>query len=127
RQVVAGDVEVPRLVQRVGGARQGGRDAAQWRAGPDETGRALPDRPAVRAEVVLHEVVREQLTVVAEADGDPARPFGVPLDAGVDAAAVRSREGTEVAGGLAGVDQLAALVEVVPHGQGGGHLAVGDL
>ena len=81
------------------------------RTGPDERRRILGGRARERAEVVLVEVVGQQ-QAVADGRSDDAVLGGGAVEAVVDAAD-RAAEGAEVAGGLAGVHQLAALVEVV--------------
>ena len=127
RQDRAGHLEAARLVDRVGRRARQVRVGAVERALADELRRRLHVGAVVRAEVVLHEVVRQQLAVVAEAGRDEARPLRMALEAVVDAAAVGLAQRAEVARGLAGVDQLAALVEVGAHAEHGVLGAVGDL
>ena len=86
--------------------------------------RARARRPGEGAQVVLLEVVGQQQAVAEEVLGDGAVLLGGAVEAVVDAAE-RTAELAVVAGGLAGVQQLPALVEVVAHGHGQVLLALG--
>ena len=109
------------------------RRAAELRRDARRAAIAVPTTPvgsanvvrAIGAEVVLVEVVGQQQAVAEEVLGDDAVLVGRTVEPVVDAAD-RSAEQAEVAGGLAGVDQLAALVEVVAHRHRQVLLALGD-
>ena len=127
RQDVAERDERSGLVDRVVDGRRtaelGRRTGRRSARADDPTG---ADRHARRdAQVVLREVVGEQEAVAEEVGRDDAVLLGRAVQAVVDATE-RVAELPVVAGGLAGVDELAALVEEVAHRHRQVLLAFGD-
>ena len=129
RQHLARGLEHARLVERVVVRPTSLAEEALDRIGDagDRRRRSREVGARVRPEVVLAEVVRQDQAVVEEARRDDALRRLVAVEGVVEAAdRVADARQALVLRGLAGVDQLAAVIEVVPHPQREVLLALGD-